>query len=133
MIHGNHSNPRKWNRHPVGIGAIFERVGDMSWICATGKSGDADVLLRADSIYSQVVSNLPLSLQAIGGDVEISFTLQNPGYAANRSPNVQANISWVNKTTVTQGDIVQSPLSNFVMMRVRFMSATATEFYLCGR
>lgn len=132
MIHGNHSNPRKRNKHPLGIGAIFERVGDMSWICVTGKAGDKDVILRADSIYSQVVSNLPLSLQAIGGDVEVAFTLQNPGYAADPSPAIQANISWVNVTNVPAGDIIQSPLSNFVLMRIRFKSA-ATEFYLCGR
>ncbi len=92
-----------------------------------GKAGEFVILRSGDVQYS----NVGVVMQAVGGIVEVSFTLCNPALAMDRDPAIQAIVPWANVTTVNPTDIVDAPVQCFSAVKIEF-KATA-DFFMMGR
>lgn len=113
----------------TGIGGRNLPSGIISWVGLVSNAADDVAFLSAADVTSNNHPYLGYAMQAVGGAVNVSFTLQNVGTSTN--PDSQAEIAWSAPTPVAAGDIV-SVLVPFSAMRVTF-AAKGTEFYVVAR
>lgn len=127
---GNNARRRvHWGHKPLGAGAP-NQLDSTGHLELHGKAGDI-VVLRDSDVLTHPDVNFPPVFQAVGAGVEVSFTLVNIARAQNLDPLIQADIPWANTTTVTAGNIVESPIPNFTAIRIEFQGTG--EFYILGR
>lgn len=127
---GNNGQRRvHWGHKPLGAG-VRNQLDSTGHLEMHGTTGQV-IILRDSDVMTHPDVNFPVVFQAVGGDVEVSFTLVNIARAQNMDPLIQADVPWGNVTTVTAGDIVEAPIPNFTAIKIEF-KATA-EFYILGR
>ncbi len=130
VLLGNNGARRvHWGKKPLGAGV--RNVSDSSaHIEIHGKAGDVLVLKDSD-VQTHPDVNFPVIFQAIGGTVNVSFTLANYARAKNLDPAAADPSIWVKETPVAPGDIVDAPVPNFTAIKIEF--AGTAEFYILGR
>lgn len=127
---GNNGQRRvHWGHKPLGAG-VANQSDSTGHLEMHGKAGQI-IVLRDSDVQTHPDVNFPIVMQAVGGSVEVSFTLVNITRAANLDPLIQADVPWANVTTVAPGDIVEAPVPNFTAIKIEFIGTA--EFYLLGR
>ncbi len=114
---------------PTGIGGRNLGNGIISWLGAISNAADDVILLSAADVTSNNHPYLGYAMQAVGGSVNVYFTLQNIGTATD--PNAQPQINWGTATAVAAGAPVHVTVP-FSAMKVEF-AAAGTEFYVVAR
>jgi hypothetical protein len=114
---------------PTGIGGRNLGNGLISWIGAISNTAGDVIFLSAADVSSNNRINLGYAMQAVGGAVNVFFTLQNIGTATD--PNSQPEINWGTATAVAAGAPVHVTVP-FSAMKVVF-AAAGTEFYCVAR
>lgn len=127
---GNNGQRRThWGKKPLGAG-VRNQLDSTGHLEMHGKAGQI-IILRDSDVMTHPDVNFPVVFQAVGGAVEVSFTLANIARAQDMDPLIQADVPWANVTTVAPGDIVEAPIPNFTAIKIEFQAVA--EFYILGR
>lgn len=130
VLLGNNGARRvHWGKKPLGAGVrnISDSSGHLE---LHGKAGDI-VVLKDSDVQTHPDVNFPVIFQAIGGTVNVSFTLANYAQALQQDPAYANPDIWVNQTPIAPGSILEAPVPNFTAIRIEF--AGTAEFYILGR
>lgn len=119
-IHGNYG----YEGHGLSKGGATQGFGTQvnnSIVANLSIAGSADkvVYIPATAILS-LKYDQGLSFQAVGCDVEVSYTNENWNYACSQQANESNLIHWCNTLTVKQGTIQPSELLAFCALRLVF-------------
>jgi len=114
-----------------GIGGRNVTDGIIGWVGMVNSEAGDVVYLSASTVTSNNHPYLAYSLQAVGGDVTVEYSLQNTALATNPDPNVQAGISWCNSTTVSPGTLTLVTFG-FSALKITFPTK-GCEFYVVSR
>jgi hypothetical protein len=128
-VQGNRSTYQKGGS--LGIGGRNMPDGIISWVGMVNSEAGDVAYLSASDVTSSDHPYLAYSMQAVGGDVTVEYTLQNTAIATNPDPTVQTGVSWCNSTTVTPGTLA-IVLFGFAAIKITFPTK-GCEFYVVAR
>jgi hypothetical protein len=112
-----------------GIGGRSMPDGTIGWVGMVNSAAGDVIYLSASEVHSNNHPYLAYSMQVVGGDATVEFTLQNLGTSISNETGAAA--AWCNSTTVAPGTLT-TIVYGFAAIKITFPTK-GCEFYIVAR